>query len=110
MLTSPARVARRRGHYLDPGGLVERAKPGTVLIDLCSVLPSTPRKIEPRAKARGVHFLESPVSGGVSGARAGTLALMVGGDKAVLSRAEPVLKAPWAPTSSTWGRSGRAIP
>jgi len=38
--------------YLEPGGLVDRAKPGTILIDLSSVLPSTPRKIEPRAKAR----------------------------------------------------------
>jgi 3-hydroxyisobutyrate dehydrogenase len=77
--------------YLDPGGLVERARPGTVLIDLSSVLPSTPRKIEPRAKERGVHFLEAPVSGGVSGARAATLAIMVGGDRAVLERARPVL-------------------
>ncbi|HEX3176334.1 MAG TPA: NAD(P)-binding domain-containing protein, partial [Methylomirabilota bacterium] len=64
--------------YLDAGGLVERARPGTILIDLSSVLPSTPRKIEPRAKARGVHFLEAPVSGGVTGARAATLAVMVG--------------------------------
>lgn len=79
--------------YLDAGGLVDRAKPGTILIDLSSVLPSTPRKIEPRARARGVHFLEAPVSGGVTGARAGTLAIMVGGDKAALSRAEPVLRA-----------------
>src|SRR5690348_250419 len=79
--------------YLDAGGLVERAKPGTILIDLSSVLPSTPRKIEPRAKARGVHFLEAPVSGGVTGARAATLAIMVGGDKAALTLAEPVLKA-----------------
>jgi 3-hydroxyisobutyrate dehydrogenase len=79
--------------YLDAGGLVERAKPDTILIDLSSVLPSTPRKIEPKAKARGVHFLEAPVSGGVTGARAATLAIMVGGDKAALSRAEPVLKA-----------------
>src|SRR5881628_3720732 len=55
--------------YLNPGGLVDRARPGTILIDLSSVLPSTPRKIEPKAKARGVHFLEAPVSGGVSGAR-----------------------------------------
>jgi len=77
--------------YLEPGGLVERAKPGTILVDLSSVLPSTPRKIEPKAKARGVHFLESPVSGGVTGARAATLALMVGGDAAVLERARPVL-------------------
>lgn len=52
--------------YLEPGGLIDRAKAGTILIDLSSVLPSTPRKLEPRAKARGVHFLEAPVSGGTS--------------------------------------------
>jgi 3-hydroxyisobutyrate dehydrogenase-like beta-hydroxyacid dehydrogenase len=79
--------------YLDAGGLVERAKPGTVLVDLSSVLPRTPRAIEPRARARGVHFLEAPVSGGVAGARAATLAIMVGGDPAVLDRARPVLRA-----------------
>jgi 3-hydroxyisobutyrate dehydrogenase len=79
--------------YLEPGGLIERARPGTILVDLSSVLPSTPRKIEPVAKARGVHFLEAPVSGGVSGARAATLALMVGGDAEVLKRADPVLRA-----------------
>jgi 3-hydroxyisobutyrate dehydrogenase-like beta-hydroxyacid dehydrogenase len=79
--------------YLEPGGLVHLAKPGTTLIDLSSVLPSTPRKIEPRAKERGVHFLEAPVSGGVSGARAATLAVMVGGDPEVLARVRPVLRA-----------------
>ncbi len=78
--------------YLDTGGLVESARPGTILIDLSSVLPSTPRKVESRAKERGVHFLESPVSGGVAGARAATLAVMVGGDVDVLKRAEPVLR------------------
>ena len=79
--------------YLEAGGLVERARPGTILIDLSSALPSTPRKIEPRAKARGVSFLEAPVSGGVSGARAATLAIMVGGDQEVLTRARDVLLA-----------------
>lgn len=79
--------------YLEPGGLVERARPDMVLVDLSSVLPATPRTIEPRARARGVHFLEAPVSGGVSGARAATLAVMVGGDGDVLPRAEPVLRA-----------------
>jgi 3-hydroxyisobutyrate dehydrogenase len=79
--------------YLEPGGLVELAKPGMILVDLSSVLPSTPRKIEPRAKARGVHFLESPVSGGVAGARAATLALMVGGDASLVERVRPVLRA-----------------
>jgi 3-hydroxyisobutyrate dehydrogenase len=79
--------------YLQAGGLVDSAQPGAILIDLSSVLPSTPRKIEPRAKERGVHFLEAPVSGGVSGARAATLAIMVGGDPQVLERARPVLRA-----------------
>ncbi len=79
--------------YLEPGGLVESAKPGTILVDLSSVLPSTPRKIYPRAKDRGVHFLEAPVSGGVTGARAATLAIMIGGDAAVLERVQPVLRA-----------------
>jgi 2-hydroxymethylglutarate dehydrogenase len=79
--------------YLESGGLVERAKAGTILIDLSSVLPSTPKKIEPRAKQRGVHFLEAPVSGGVSGARAATLAIMVGGEAEPLQRAKPVLRA-----------------
>ncbi|HEU4370645.1 MAG TPA: NAD(P)-dependent oxidoreductase [Methylomirabilota bacterium] len=79
--------------YLEPGGLIDLARPGTILIDLSSVLPSTPRKLEPRAQARGVHFLEAPVSGGVAGARAATLAIMVGGDPQVLERARPVLRA-----------------
>jgi 3-hydroxyisobutyrate dehydrogenase len=79
--------------YLEPGGLVERARRDMVLIDLSSVLPSTPRKIEPRARERGVHFLEAPVSGGVAGARAATLAIMVGGDAQILERVRPVLRA-----------------
>jgi 3-hydroxyisobutyrate dehydrogenase len=79
--------------YLDAGGLVECARPGTILIDLSSVLPSTPRKLEPAATARGLQFLEAPVSGGTAGARAATLAVMVGGDPQVLERARPVLRA-----------------
>jgi 3-hydroxyisobutyrate dehydrogenase len=78
--------------YLDAGGVVELAKPGTLLVDLSSVLPSTPRKLEQRAKARGLLFLEAPVSGGVTGARAATLAIMTGGDAAVLERVRPILR------------------
>lgn len=91
LLTSLPGSPEVEGLYLEPGGLVELAKPGTVLVDLSSVLPSTPRKLEPRAKARGVHFLEAPVSGGVTGARAATLAIMAGGDAEVLERVRPIL-------------------
>lgn len=79
--------------YLGETGLVEKARPGMLLIDMSSVLPSTPRKLAERAIARGVQFLEAPVSGGVTGAQAATLAIMVGGDASVLERARPVLKA-----------------
>jgi 2-hydroxymethylglutarate dehydrogenase len=91
--------------YLEPGGLIERARSGTILIDLSSVLPSTPRKIEPVATAKGVGFLEAPVSGGVSGAAAGTLAIMVGGDAETLKRAEHVLK-PMGPNIFHVGPAG----
>lgn len=78
--------------YLQPGGLIDSARPGTTLVDLSSVLPSTPRKLEAAAKAKGLRFLEAPVSGGVTGARAATLAIMVGGDAATLEQVRPVLR------------------
>jgi len=78
--------------YLAEGGLIDSAKAAAVLIDLSSVLPSTPRRLEARAREKGLQFLEAPVSGGVTGARAATLAIMVGGDAAVLERVRPVLK------------------
>lgn len=79
--------------YLSAGGAIELAKPGAALVDLSSVLPSTPRKIEAQAKKRGLQFLEAPVSGGVTGAKAATLAVMTGGDAAVLERVRPILNA-----------------
>lgn len=79
--------------YLAPGGAVETAKAGAILVDLSSVLPATPRKIEAAANARGLRFLEAPVSGGVTGARAATLAVMVGGEAAVLQAVRPMLEA-----------------
>jgi 3-hydroxyisobutyrate dehydrogenase-like beta-hydroxyacid dehydrogenase len=79
--------------YLGEDGLVARARPGSILVDLSSVLPSTPRKIHAAAQARGIGFLEAPVSGGVTGARAATLAIMVAGDAALLERVRAVLAA-----------------
>jgi 2-hydroxymethylglutarate dehydrogenase len=79
--------------YLGPEGVIACAQAGSVLVDLSSVLPSTPRKLEPLAKTRGLQFLEAPVSGGVTGARAATLAIMTGGDAAVLERVRPILRA-----------------
>jgi 3-hydroxyisobutyrate dehydrogenase/2-hydroxy-3-oxopropionate reductase len=89
-LPMPADVERV---YLEPDGLVAHARPGAVLIDHSTVGPDTCRKIDAAARARGVHFLDAPVSGGPAGAQAGTLAIMVGGERAVFERVRPVLDA-----------------
>ncbi|MEL0082165.1 MAG: NAD(P)-dependent oxidoreductase [Gammaproteobacteria bacterium] len=79
--------------YLGEGGLLAGATPGTVLIDHSTVSPQTNRNIAHRADALGVEFLDAPVSGGPGGAKAGTLAIMVGGKQAVFDAVTHVLGA-----------------
>ncbi|HCO44617.1 NAD(P)-dependent oxidoreductase [Immundisolibacter sp.] len=79
--------------YLGPGGLLEGATSGSLLIDHSTVGPSTCRRIDAAARERGVQFLDAPVSGGPAGAQAGTLGIMVGGERAAFDRARPVLEA-----------------
>lgn len=66
---------------------------GSVVVDCSTVSAATAREAARRLAARGVAFLDAPVSGGVEGARDGTLAIMVGGDAAAFERARPVLAA-----------------
>ncbi len=74
------------------GGAVRGAfRAGTVLVDCTSGDPATSRALAAALAARGVGFLDAPVSGGVVGAVNGTLTVMVGGDAALLERVRPVL-------------------
>jgi 3-hydroxyisobutyrate dehydrogenase len=66
---------------------------GAIVIDCSTVSAGTAREAARRLAGRGVAFLDAPVSGGVEGARDGTLAIMVGGDAAAFERARPVLGA-----------------
>jgi 3-hydroxyisobutyrate dehydrogenase len=68
-------------------------KPGSVVIDTSTVSRETARAAAENVAAAGGAFLDAPVSGGVEGARQGALAMMVGGDAAVLERVRPVLQA-----------------
>ncbi|NJD32934.1 MAG: NAD(P)-dependent oxidoreductase [Gammaproteobacteria bacterium] len=68
-------------------------KPGSIVIDCSTVGSNTARSAAERLAARGVEFLDAPVSGGVEGARDGTLAIMVGGSPEAFARAQPVLAA-----------------
>lgn len=77
--------------YLGEGGLVERAAPGAVLIDMTTSTPSLAVRIAAAAAERGVEALDAPVSGGDVGAREARLTIMVGGTEAALASVEPLL-------------------
>jgi 3-hydroxyisobutyrate dehydrogenase len=72
-------------------GLLAGARRGAALVDCTSGDPATSRAIAHALSARGVDFLDAPVSGGTSGAEKGTLTVMVGGDAVVLERVRPVI-------------------
>lgn len=81
-----------------PGGDAEQAAiaglaPGSVVIDMSTISPAATRSIAERLAARGAAMLDAPVSGGDTGAKAGTLSIMVGGEVEVLERCRPILEA-----------------
>ncbi len=78
--------------YLGAGGIVERARPGALLIDMTTSSPVLARKIAAAAAARGSAALDAPVSGGDLGAREARLVIMVGGDAAAFGRAKPLFE------------------
>jgi 3-hydroxyisobutyrate dehydrogenase len=76
-----------------PTGLLATLRPGTVLVDCTSGDPATSQRIAERLAGKQIGFLDAPVSGGVVGAEAGTLTVMIGGDAGTLERVRPVLEA-----------------
>jgi 2-hydroxymethylglutarate dehydrogenase len=76
-----------------PTGLMEGARSGDVVFDLSTVGPESTRAQHARMALRGVRLIDAPVSGSVSGAEAGTLAVMIGADAEALAPYEPVLRA-----------------
>jgi len=73
-------------------GLMQGWRKGDIYIDMSTNSPSLIRRIAADAKAKGVSVLDAPVSGGVKGADAGTLAIMVGGEAAALEKVRKVLE------------------
>jgi 3-hydroxyisobutyrate dehydrogenase len=78
---------------LGPGGIAEGAAPGSVYVDCSTIAPETARHVAEELARRGVAMLDAPVSGGDVGAKAGTLAIMVGGEAGVFARCLPILEA-----------------
>jgi 2-hydroxy-3-oxopropionate reductase len=78
---------------LGPGGVRDGCRPGMVFIDNSTIKPETARHIAAEMAAIGVQALDAPVSGGDVGARAATLAIMVGGPREAFERVLPVFQA-----------------
>ena len=77
---------------LGPGGVLEGAKAGSVIVDMSSIAPSMSQKIFAACAEKGVEMLDAPVSGGEPGAIAGTLAIMVGGKQDVFDQCSDMLQ------------------
>lgn len=74
------------------GGVLEGAAEGLIVVDMSSIAPSVSQEVEQAARARGVTFIDAPVSGGEPKAKDGTLAIMAGGDEAAFATVEPLLR------------------
>jgi 3-hydroxyisobutyrate dehydrogenase len=73
-------------------GLLDRVRPPTVVADMSSSEPARTQALARQAAGRGIALVDAPVSGGVVGARAGSLTIMTGGPPDVLATIEPVLR------------------
>jgi 2-hydroxy-3-oxopropionate reductase len=72
-------------------GVIEGAKPGSLVIDMSSIAPLTAREVYGKLKEKGIAMLDAPVSGGEPKAIEGTLAIMVGGEEAVFESVREIL-------------------
>jgi 3-hydroxyisobutyrate dehydrogenase len=78
---------------LERAGVADALPPGCLVIDMSSSEPLRTRRLAARLQAKGLSMLDAPVSGGVRGARAARLSVLVGGSEADLAEATPLLTA-----------------
>jgi len=76
---------------LGPCGLLAGARPGDILMEMTSAYPPSTQKIHQSLSAKGVSMIDAPVSGGVVGAEAGTLSIMVGGEERIFEECRSIL-------------------
>jgi 3-hydroxyisobutyrate dehydrogenase len=76
---------------LGPDGALDAAPAGRIIIDLSTVYPSTSRSIFDKARAKGISFLDAPVSGTLPQVEQGALLIMVGGEKRMFDECLPLL-------------------
>ena len=81
------------GSFEGPDGVLAKTGEGTVVFDLTTSFPEDTKRIADRAAKHGIAYLDAAMSGGATGADAGTLTLMIGGDESVFEACRPKLDA-----------------
>ena len=79
--------------YFDSGNILDSASPGTYLIDMTTTSPMLAEKIFEEGTKRGFHVLDAPVTGGDTGAKEGTLSILVGGERQDYEACHPLFEA-----------------
>lgn len=95
--------------YLEREGVLSGVKPGTTLIDMSTIAPTAAIKVAKAATQKGCPMLDAPVSGGDVGARKGTLSIMVGGDKELFSKVEPIFQVMGTPILCGGSGAGQIV-
>lgn len=79
--------------YLDEGNIFDSADKGTILIDMTTTSPTLAKRIYSQGSQNNLRVLDAPVTGGDTGAKAGTLSILVGGDKKDYEECLPIFQA-----------------
>ncbi len=81
------------GLYIDQAGLLDIVDKNTVIIDSSTIAAESAQRVAAEAEKRGIKMVDAPVSGGVGGAKAGTLSFIVGGTEEAFELVKPILEA-----------------
>jgi 2-hydroxy-3-oxopropionate reductase len=95
--------------YLEPDGALAGVKPGTLLIDMSTISPTTAIAVAEAAADKGCPMLDAPVSGGDVGAKNATLSIMVGGEEEIFQRATPILEIMGTPVLCGQSGAGQTV-
>jgi 3-hydroxyisobutyrate dehydrogenase-like beta-hydroxyacid dehydrogenase len=92
ILSSLANDAAVQSVYLDNGGVLSTAEPGTVILEMSTISPELSRRMHQEARAGGVNFLDVAISGSTPSVDAGTITLLAGGDKETFEQCVPIFE------------------
>jgi 3-hydroxyisobutyrate dehydrogenase-like beta-hydroxyacid dehydrogenase len=81
-----------RSVYLDKGGVLSQAEPGTIILEMSTISPELSRSLHKKARTRGINFLDVAISGSTPAVEAGTVTLLAGGDKRTFEQCIPIFE------------------